>query len=278
MLGQPFPQASHRALVVLGCHVQADLHGDLDRLRVTSLDLAPVFQRSLLLAKARRIDVRDVPAVGVTCRDASGAPLASSTDPERQAVLHRLRQDARLTELDPPSVERDRVLLEETTQGLDTLFELIQPLAVGKERIPESAVFRLVPASTQTDLETATAQVVDGDDRLGQQPDVAELHGEHHATKADALCLTGDRREEGHGLEVRNAIRGAGVEMIPHREPIEPLFIGEPPQAAQFLDGRVLRADVNPEPHGALPSFRSPLVATDSSLPRQGSGEECPAG
>src|SRR5262249_47023414 len=91
---------------------------------------------------------------------------------------------------------------------------------------------------------------------------------EDHAAEAEVLRLARERAEERDRLIVRVAVVRGAVEMIPDREPGEPVRVREGPEAAQFLDRNVLLADVKAErnAHRGLP-FVAASLPSDGSVP-----------
>src|SRR4030095_8751447 len=97
----------------------------------------------------------------------------------------------------------------------------------------------------------SAGDVVDGAERLREEPGVAIVHAEDERAEPHARGLHRHRGVRGDGLEaVAIAALGRGLlEVVGHRGPVEAGAVGKAPELAQLVHGSAEMSHVNTEGH-----------------------------
>src|SRR2546422_6148319 len=207
----------------VGAHVEADVDRSGDRSGVAPDLRAPFIEdRAFALPFGRR-EVWRVPAIGESGRGAERAAFARSADPERQALLARLRI---VRCVDQPVVRAGEIRsppIEQQPQDLRVLLELVLALFDRRKWDSVGSEFDLIPTRAEAAVRPAARELIDRAHRLREYAGVAVSDAEHQAANANACRLHGDG---GHGRDRLEAVALAALrrgllEMIGDREPSE---------------------------------------------------------
>src|SRR5581483_5843392 len=213
-------RAELRAQAVLA-ERQPDVDRAPDRRRVAPGIVAVAGEHLPLAGQLVGGDERYVPAVGVACRDAQRALLATAADPDRQLALHRLRLAVGVAQREVFALEVHGVLAQQQADAPHGFFEDVEPDAVGRERDAVRLVLVERPAGAETELRATAAQMVDGGDRVGEHGGVPVAGAVDERSAADAARVAGERSVRGDGLQARVAAEVRRVEVVPDRDPVE---------------------------------------------------------
>src|SRR5207245_6311242 len=240
----------------VGAEVEAEVHGAHDRLRVAPFLLAPLVEHLALVLPIVRADVGAVPSVRVLRGGPERALFAAPTDPDGNAGLQRLGVVRRLGDLEILSLKIRAPFLgrQEQTQHLRVLLEHVLTRTDRRKRESEGLRLDVVPAGAEPAIHPAVGQVVDGGERLGEQPGIAVRHAVDAAAQPDARRVhrrRGQRRDRLVAIHLPAARRRL-LEVVGDGEPVEPPRVGELPQLAHLAQRAAHVTDVDSEFHGTL--------------------------
>src|SRR4051794_6312622 len=140
---------------------------------------------------------------------------------------------------------------------LDALLEPVGAVVLRAELQPQHAVLVLRPAGADAELQASAGQVVDRGSHLRQHGWMAIGVADHRAPDPRARRQLRHRRQHRPGLEDRAVVPWAQRgEVVHHPAAVEARFVGETPEAAHLLDGRVL-TELEPEPQSGHPAVIS---------------------
>src|SRR6266446_10684302 len=193
------------------------------------------------------ISAGDVPDVRVASDEPQGRGARGSDPDRRIRLLDRLRIGDRVLEVVVAAVEVGPLLGPERLDDAQRFAQ--HPDAVFEPFDAVHRVLDLRPSRPDAELEPPARQMVDGDRHLGQDDRMPIGVAGDQAPEAHALGRLGHRRLQGPALvddAPRTSVtdRGQVVE-IPHV--IETALVGDVPDGAQRLDGRVLARELDAE-------------------------------
>jgi hypothetical protein len=136
---------------------------------------------------------------------------------------------------------------------LDAFLEPVGAVVLRAELEPQHGVLVLGPAGADAELQPPAGQVVDRDGHLRQHRGMAVGVADDSASNPGARRQLRHRRQHRPGLEDRAIVPCAQRgEVVHHPAAVETGVVGETPEAAQLVDGRVL-TELEPEPQRSHP-------------------------
>src|SRR5438876_7539415 len=155
------------------------------------------------------------------------------------------------------AVEVGATTIEQESQGLRVFLELILAPRDGRKRDAVGGELDLVPPRADSAIGAPPREVVDGAERLRQDPRVPVPDAEDEAADAHSGRL--DRRcgERGDGFEAvpLAALRRRFLKVVGDREPVESTLVGKPPEATHFIKWTAEVTEMYPEPSTQNPSM-----------------------
>jgi hypothetical protein len=140
-----------------------------------------------------------------------------------------------------PALERRARLRPQRPDDRQGLLQPVGPVPAGAELQAQHGVLVLGPSGADAELQPAAAEMIDGHRHLRQDPRVAVGVADHRAADPDPGGQLGHRGQHGPGLEDRAVVALAeSGEVIHDPAAVEARLVGEPPEPAQLVDGRVL--------------------------------------
>src|SRR5437764_12118851 len=148
-----------------------------------------------------------------------------------------LRKVRRVSQRVMRAFEVREVAVEEKTQHLGVLLELILPRACAGELDAVGLVLGLVPTRAETAGDATAREQIDRGERLCEHDRVTVGDAEHEATDTNPCRLERGSGEGRDRFEARFAAAPARrlLEVVRHREPLETALVGETPEAAPLL-------------------------------------------
>src|ERR671910_32917 len=214
------------------------------------------------------VAVKRVPDVAVLGHDPQGAALAGAADYQRQGVLHRLRLEPRVLQLEVLALERRRLLRPQAPHDPTGLVEHVHADADPRERDAVLVVLELEPRRPHPELEPAIRDVVDGRGHIRDHRRVPVGHPEHEHAAAHAARVRRHRGQQRQALELRaGRVTVDGVEVVEVRDPVVAEFLGAQPELAVVVVARVLRAGVDAEADGVTEDLHAQAFAVSRSKP-----------
>src|SRR5438093_8681949 len=147
--------------------------------------------------------------------------------------------------------------IEQETQSLGVLLELVLALGDRWERHPVRRELHLIPSRPETAIGAAAGEVIDRAERLREHARVPVADAEDEATDADLRRLhrrRGQRRDRFEAIAVPT-LRWRLLEVIRYRKPVEPALVGEPPEASHLGERTAEVTEMYPEPSTRNPSM-----------------------
>ena len=131
------------------------------------------------------------------------------------------------------AVEVGDVLREQRADALDSLVEHPEPNGHGRERDAVRVVLALVPAPAEAEHDAPTGELIQSGHRVREDGRMPVADRVHETSAAHPLGFEREGGVRGDRLEAHRAAGGVGgVEVVPHRDPIEAVPFYPSPQRA----------------------------------------------
>ena len=139
------------------------------------------------------------------------------------------------------------LLAQQAADRLDRLLEEVEPLAGRRERDAVGGVLVERPPGAEPEVGPPAGQVVDRGDGVGQHGGVPVAGAVDERPDPHPGGVAGEGGVAGDGLVALVAVEVGGVEVVPDRDPVEPVVLDAGPEVAELVDRGVLQAGVHPE-------------------------------
>ena len=204
------------------------------------------------LAVAIGADVRGVPAVGVLGGDAQRALLTGAADPDREPLLDRVGQAGGVDGAEVLTLVGRAVLGQEAADQRERLLELVEAPADRREVVPEGLGLLVVPPAPRPSSKRPPEMWSSVVAAFASRPGVPVQDAEDQAADPGPAGVGRQCAERAQRLEVVDrAARGRSlVEVVPHRDPVDPGVVETPPQAPQLGHRRGLLPHVHTQRDG----------------------------
>ena len=174
-------------------------------------------------------------------------------------ALDRLGVESGVGDPDLPAFERPAVgLLPEAVQNLQLVFHQVGAFRDLRERQPQLAVLRVVPASPNADFYPAATHLVDRRHDFGERSRMTERDRRDERAQANALGLARDPGQDRPGVCRRPIGRaGEAAVMVGSKEGLEADSFGQPGQVELIpVRQALLSLDHQREAHRHPPARR----------------------